>query len=283
MRIKQNGGCALTCSGISTRHVIVSWHIHQMHIRYNHISSLLFLVDWHLKRPPLRCTHAQWLVFVCNSVCVCLFVSMWLCVCVLQVCARGISYLHSHALCSVKLMKISFCPLWGFILLICKRKREREIDRERERERHLSDLNENMGCNQLLVFFSVAIVAFKKITQTDNQHAWHIHKFHLNQAFHTISYCLRFDWYSFHWRHLFSSCATSWTVKSAPYAVYLNVGGCSLKAEGVNLLPLFKIEIRNKTCATFGRKLALRGNNATMWFGGRTDSTRGLNIRKRGK
>lgn len=26
--------------------------------------------------------------------------------------------LHSHALCSVKLMKISFCCLWGFILLI---------------------------------------------------------------------------------------------------------------------------------------------------------------------
>ena len=99
--------------------------------------------------------HSGWL---CGTVTVCVCVCV--CVCVLQVCARGISYLHSHALCSVKLMKISFCPLWGFILLICKRRRQRE--RERERERHLSDLNENMRCNQL--FFSVTIVTFKKMT-----------------------------------------------------------------------------------------------------------------------
>lgn len=33
---------------------------------------------------------------------------------------RQLSYLHSHALCSVKLMKTLFCCLWGFILFICE-------------------------------------------------------------------------------------------------------------------------------------------------------------------
>lgn len=35
-------------------------------------------------------------------------------------CVRQVSYLHSHALCSVKLMKTLFCCLWGFILFICE-------------------------------------------------------------------------------------------------------------------------------------------------------------------
>lgn len=57
-------------------------------------------------------------------------VSISLTLCVFQSVFR-VSYLHSHALCSVKLMKISFCCLWGFILLICKKKKKR-----RKRNRH---------------------------------------------------------------------------------------------------------------------------------------------------
>lgn len=49
----------------------------------------------------------------------------WL-VCHLQQRVFRVSYLHSHALCSVKLMNISFCCLWGFILLICKKKKQEE-------------------------------------------------------------------------------------------------------------------------------------------------------------
>lgn len=51
--------------------------------------------------------------------------ALWL-VCHLQQRVFRVSYLHSHALCSVKLMNISFCCLWGFILLICKKKQEEE-------------------------------------------------------------------------------------------------------------------------------------------------------------
>lgn len=39
-----------------------------------------------------------------------------------------VSYLHSHALCSVKLMKISFCCFCGFILLICLGEKKEQED-----------------------------------------------------------------------------------------------------------------------------------------------------------
>lgn len=46
--------------------------------------------------------------------------------CVLQ-CVFRVSYLHSHALCSVKLINMSFCCLWGFILFICKKRKEKRV------------------------------------------------------------------------------------------------------------------------------------------------------------
>lgn len=49
-----------------------------------------------------------------------------------------VSYLHSHALCSVKLMNMLFCCLWSFILLICKKK-ERHFNKSVIQIRNMSD------------------------------------------------------------------------------------------------------------------------------------------------
>lgn len=57
----------------------------------------------------------------------------------LRFAARRVSHLHSHALCSVKLMKTLFCCLWGFILFICGREGWRQSQRFGRGELRSSD------------------------------------------------------------------------------------------------------------------------------------------------
>lgn len=63
------------------------------------------------------------------SVCSIIRLRHSVCVCVLKLlqCVFRVSYLHSHALCSVKLMNTSFCCFRRFNLFICWKKRTKKI------------------------------------------------------------------------------------------------------------------------------------------------------------